>query len=118
MLRYAAPGDSVAIWGWMANFYVETGTAMATRDIHSAYQISGGPYQQYYLQRFAKDLARSDAVLFVEAVAPTMKFFANRDSVGFEKFPMVAAVVERDFKLVDEVEGVRIYQRLNSAPER
>ncbi len=111
ILDYVSPGDSVAIWGWMSSFYVETGTAMATRDIHSAYQISGGPYQQYYLQRFANDLAHSDALLFVEAVAPKMKFFTNRDVVGFEQFPIVAEVITRDFNLVEEVEGVRIYKR-------
>ncbi|MFN7198120.1 MAG: hypothetical protein ACK5UL_00475, partial [bacterium] len=109
ILKYASPGESMAVWGWASELYVDTGLVPAIRDSFSLWQIKPGSLQEYFLQRYAEDFINSNAKLFVDAVAPRMFFFTDRQTQGHEVFPEIAKVINENYRLVDEVQGVRIY---------
>lgn len=109
ILKYASPGESMAVWGWASELYVDTGLVTATIDSVSPWQILPGSLQEYFLKRYADDLINSNAKLFVDAVAPRMFFFTDRKTQGHEVFPEIARVIKENYRLVDEVQGVRIY---------
>ncbi|GCL54289.1 hypothetical protein NIES3806_16280 [Microcystis aeruginosa NIES-3806] len=109
ILKYASPGESMAVWGWASELYVDTGLVPAIRDSVSLWQIKPGSLQEYFLQRYAEDFINSNAKLFVDAVAPRMFFFTDRQTQGHEVFPEIARVINENYRLVDEVQGVRIY---------
>ena len=99
----------MAVWGWASELYVDTGLVTATIDSVSLWQILPGSLQEYFLKRYADDLINSNAKLFVDAVAPRMFFFTDRETQGHEVFPEIARFIKENYRLVDEVQGVRIY---------
>ncbi|WP_149975094.1 hypothetical protein [Microcystis aeruginosa] len=109
ILKYASPGESMAVWGWVPELYVDTGIVQATRDSVPIWQILPGSLQEYFLKRYSEDLINSNARLFVDAVAPRMTGFKDRETQGHEVFPEIARVIKENYRLVDEVQGVRIY---------
>ena len=109
ILKYASAGELMAIWGWTPTLYVDTGLIQATRDGASVWQIKPGPLQDYFVKRYAGDLLKSNASLFVDAVAPGMFFFQDRQRQGHEVFPEIANIIKNNYKFVDEVGGVRLY---------
>jgi len=109
ILKYASPGESMAVWGWVPELYVDTSIVQATRDSVPVWQILPGSLQEYFLKRYADDLINSNARLFVDAVAPRMTGFKDRETQGHEVFPEIARVIKENYRLVDEVQGVRIY---------
>ena len=62
------PVRSLAIWGYTPGVYVQTGLVPATRDAVAAYAIIKGPYQEYFRERFLKDLDHSKPEMFVDTV--------------------------------------------------
>jgi hypothetical protein len=109
ILKYASPGESMAVWGLEPELYVDTGVVQATRDSVPLWQILPGSLQEYFLKRYADDLINSNARLFVDAVAPRMTGIKDRKTHGHEVFPEIARVIKENYRLVDEVQGVRIY---------
>jgi hypothetical protein len=118
--RYAPPGTRVSIWGWMPHYYVQTQTVMATRDAHTKPQQMPGPYQEYFQQRYLTDLRAQPPTVFVDAVAPNAFGYNNRATEGIESFPALAAFINENYFLKEEVLGVRIYllKSANLPPER
>jgi hypothetical protein len=108
ILKYASPGESMAVWGWASELYVDTGLVQATR-AGAIGPLKYSPLQQYFFKQYADDLINSNAKLFVDAVAPRMFFFTDRETQGHEVFPEIAKVINENYRLVDEVQGVRIY---------
>ena len=107
--RYATPGTRIAIWGWAPEYYIDTGTIMATRDAETAYQ-AGWPnkYREYYRRRYIRDLQADLPPVFVDGVAPG-NFYHNRATKGYETFPALASLVREHYELKEEVAGVRIF---------
>ena len=118
--RHAPPGTRLSIWGWMPHYYVQTQTVMATRDAHTKPQQTPGPYQEYFKQRYLFDLRSNPPAVFVDAVAPKAFGYNDRARDGIESFPALAAFIEENYLLKEEVEGVRVYVRANAdlPPER
>jgi len=108
ILKYGSPGESMAVWGWASELYVDTGLIQATR-AGAIGPVKYSPLQQYFFKQYADDLINSNAKLFVDAVAPRMFFFTDRQTQGHEVFPEIARVINENYRLVDEVQGVRIY---------
>ena len=108
ILNYASPGESMAVWGWAPQLYVDTGLIQATRASVIG-PLKYFPLRQYFFKQYADDLINSNAKLFVDAVAPRMIGFKDRETQGHEVFPEIARVIKENYRLVDEVQGVRIY---------
>jgi hypothetical protein len=109
ILEYAKEGDQMAIWGWSDVYFVETGLTQGCRDPLIYYHVRPGPLQSFYLNRYAADLARNKPAFFVDTVAPKEFYFTQRENYGHDIYPGVKAVVEQNYRLLADIEGVRIY---------
>lgn len=107
--KYAGPGSRIAIWGWMPHYYVQTQTIPATRDAHTLLQTVPGPYHEYFRARFLSDLRGFPPPVFVDAAAPVAFGINDRATQGIETFPALAAFVDENYVLKDDVEGVRVF---------
>jgi len=107
--RYASPGERVAVWGWMPEYYVQTATIMATRDPHNFQQLAQGPYNEYFRRRYLADFQAHLPQVFVDAVAPDSCGPTDRATQGHECFPALAALIRERYELKEEIAGVRIF---------
>ena len=110
-MEYARPNEKMAIWGWMNNYYIETGLIQGTRDPHTRHQIENTKYQEYYIKRYVGDLIKHQPKIFLDAVAPKSFFFQDRNKYGYEQFCEVKKVIDKHYELVAEIDGVRIFCR-------
>lgn len=107
ILKYSSQNGSMAIWGWVPEIYVETGIIPATREVECGFSMYSNPQQQYYVGRFADDLLKSGAGLFIDATAGPNYFCLPVQ--GPEDFPDIASILKKYYKLVDDVQGFKIY---------
>ncbi|MCZ8106352.1 MAG: hypothetical protein O9972_51775 [Burkholderiales bacterium] len=105
ILQYASPNDSMAIWGKRGDLYIETGLYQGVRDVGIKWMVFKSPQQAYYLKSFADDLLKSKSKVFVDAMAGEKKIYR------YDAYPEIATVIENNYRMVDEVEGIRIYVR-------
>ena len=105
ILQYASPNDSMAIWGKRGDLYIETGLYQGVRDVGIKWMVFKSPQQAYYLKSFADDLLKSKSKVFVDAMAGEKKIYR------YDAYPEIATVIENNYPMVDEVEGIRIYVR-------
>jgi hypothetical protein len=105
ILQYASPTDSMAIWGKRNDLYVETGLYPGVRDGAIKWMVFKGPQQAYHLKSFADDLLKSKSKVFVDAMADEKKIYR------YDAYPEIATVIENNYRMVDEVEGIGIYVR-------
>ncbi|MDB5029134.1 MAG: hypothetical protein JWO66_2823 [Candidatus Eremiobacteraeota bacterium] len=108
--QYAPRGSTVAIWGWVPQYYVETGTIMASRDAHTHHQIEDSALRPYFRDRFMSDLRAHPPRVIVDAVAPGSFGYTNPATQGIESFPALAAFVHQRYALANNVGGVRIFR--------
>lgn len=111
----AQPGDRLAMWGWQAQLYVETGMPQGTREAHTAYQLNPGELRSFYRDRYLRDMTRRRPEWFVDAVGPQGFGYTNREVDGHETFAELAAFVRENYAFVTEAGGLRIY-RLKARP--
>lgn len=110
ILQYASPNDSMAIWGKRGDLYIETGLYQGVRDGAIKWMVFKGPQQAYHLKSFADDLLKSKSKVFVDATAGD-KSSDETKNYRHDAYPEIASVIENNYRMVDEVEGIRIYVR-------
>lgn len=108
---HARPDDLLAMWGWQSQVWIETGLAQGTREAHTAYQLTPGPLQQFYRDRYLRDMTRRQPAWFVDVVGPAAFGYINPLADGHETFPALAALIRERYTLVAAVGDVRIYRR-------
>lgn len=111
----ARPGDTLSVWGWMPYFHVEANLPHATREAHTYAQIMAFPLRDFYRHRYLRDFARSTPRLFVDSVGDGSFGFKDRAEAAHETFPELAEIIARDFQLVNDYGGGRIYVRKDDA---
>ncbi len=112
--RYAPPGDTLLVWGWMAQYFIDTDTVVTGRDANSAREHDVGPYRDYFRARYLRDLEASPPHVFVDAVAPGSFGYTDRTTEGFETFPELARFIGAHYVLRADVGGVRVFVRARS----
>ena len=105
ILQYASPTDSIAVWGKRNDLYIETGLYQGVRGSAMERALYNNPDEAYYLKLFADDLLKSKSKVFVDAMAGEKKIYRH------DAYPEIANVIENNYRMVDEVEGIRIYVR-------
>ena len=105
ILQYASPTDSIAVWGKRNDLYIETGLYQGVRASAIGRAIFKNPQKDYNLKSFADDLLKSKSKVFVDAMAGEKKIYR------YDAYPEVAGVIQDNYRMVDEVEGIRIYVR-------
>ena len=109
--RWSGPDDAIAVWGWMSRYYVLTQRSSATRHTISEHEIRPGPYRARFRETYMEDLAAREPKVFVDAVAPASFGYTERSQAGHETFPELAEFVGDRYRLVAEVDGVRVFVR-------
>ena len=105
------PGDRLGVWGWMSDFYVETGLRQATRQGNTYLCIQPNPQQyDYHRVVYLAELRAHPPAAFIDAVGPGADFFPDR-IVGHECFPELAAFIRENYVEFVDVEYARIYVR-------
>jgi len=115
--KFAAPGESVGVWGWMNSCYAETGFRQATRDANSEAEINPSPHRDYFRQRYLADLRASAPPVFVDAVASNGFVFQKPEFRHDRQFPDLAAYIRENYTLASQFGEQRLYvsnQRLIS----
>lgn len=110
---YAKPGDTLAVWGWKTDLYVDSGLPQAIRDPHTAWSIWETPARPYYRADFLRDLQRSQPTFFVDAVGPGAIFFPDRGA-AHESFPELADHIREHYDLLIDLTSERLYVRRDS----
>lgn len=111
LLMHARVGESLAVWGWSSDAYVETGLFQATRDAHIQLLVQAGPSQDYYRRRYLADFRRARPALFVDSTGAGSLNYIPRECSHDRNFPELAAVIRADYTLVDQFGDTRIYRR-------
>jgi len=118
VLRHARPGEPLAVWGYMARYYVETGLPQASRDANSERQLLPHPQLAYYRDFYLSDLRRHRPPVFLDAVGPEAIWPHDRSRFGHEIWPELRDWVGRNYRQIADIEGVRIYVRVDRLPPR
>lgn len=114
---YVSPGESLAVWGWDARYYVETGTRQATRHAMTDLEILTNPYADLFRDRYTKDFARALPPVFLDAsfIRGAME---NREMAHDVSLPELGELVRSHYQLVQTLHDVRIFVRRDRLTER
>ncbi len=116
-MQSTRPIHSIAIWGWEAGVYVQTGIPPATRDAIGHFVISLGASRPYFRHRFVADLAREKPDLFIDAVAPGAFLWFWSEKNAYESDAELKTYVDEHYVLAKELplepgeRPVRIFHR-------
>lgn len=106
-----SPEDRLLVWGWMPYYHVYTGMVQSHRMSISTPVFSENERQAFYREAFIDDLIDHPPRWIVDAVAPGSFNYTDRQTHGIQRFPEFEEILTRDYKQIDEIDGVRIYQR-------
>jgi hypothetical protein len=113
--KHLAAGDRLAVWGNRSSLYLSLGLAQATRQAHTEMQIRPGPFRPYFLKTWWEDFAAKRPALFADATGAGNIGFDDRN-YSSESFPPLAEAVRRDYTLLLDRFGVRLYLRNDRRP--
>lgn len=106
------PNDTLAVWGWAPDLYVQTGLPQASREAHTERQLEESPQRDsYYRPRFMKELEESHPAFIIDAVGPWSVNYFVREYSGHETFPDLSMYLEEHYVLVADFHRERLYLR-------
>jgi hypothetical protein len=101
LLKFAGPGDSMAVWGWNNKLHAFTGIRPATRFIGTSYVTDPSPNYNRHRELFLSDVKADKPRLFVDAIDefrwPTWPPGAQAQH---EMIPELAEWVRSEYRLV------------------
>jgi hypothetical protein len=83
----------------------------ATRFSDSVLQIEPSPYREYFRSVYAADFRSARPAVFVDAVGPDAFAYTDRATTGYETFPELQEAVARDYRLIADIDGARVFVR-------
>jgi len=96
------------IWGWMDQYYVETGLAPAIRTrTEQLFLPFGDP--DFYIDSILAEMSRSHAPVLLDVVTPGSFYLTDRSVCGMQLFPPINTFVRQHYVKVETVAGVDIY---------
>lgn len=106
--RYAHPGDRLVVWGWAPSLHVLTQLPQGVR-YAAMWQLESISAYPEFSRVFVSDFSSAPVPVVVDAVGPSSIVFPSREVYGFERFPDIAALIRKDYELVSEPQGTRMY---------
>jgi hypothetical protein len=116
IMAYAGKDEAMAVWGWMPDYFVQTGLRLGTREAETERQLKPGPQREYYRARYLQDIQRNAPAIFLDAVGGSNYVFRDRGKHAHETFPELASFIAERYALVGELDGCRIYARKDKLP--
>ena len=127
---YASEGESLGLWGWRSELYVESNMLPSTRFDNTSLQIEPTPRVEFFRQQYLRDFVAANPPLFFDAVGASefscpphgcssgwhggwhgARRYTDRSRAGHETFPELARIIQARYTLVADVDGVRVYLR-------
>lgn len=112
ILKYAKSGEKLVVWGWNLDYHIETQMPQGTRENHIPYVVLPHKMQAQEQQRFLEDLKKNKPKIFVDAVGRNSHWFNDKSLYQHENFAEIKDFIQKNYKLVAELNDVRIYQIL------
>jgi hypothetical protein len=109
--RDKKPGDRLTVWGWRADYHVETQLPMGTRSACPENQIRNVPLRDYFRRTALEEFKRTRPAFFIDASGPLSHEFTSRARHGHETFPELAAFVRENYTLSRDSTEDRLYIR-------
>jgi hypothetical protein len=106
--KYVKEDERMAIWGWNAALYVQTGLTPGTRYADCYPQLKESPLQEYYINTYLEDLKKNKPLIFADAITPFAYEF-NNDEYKHRNFPLISNYVKANYRKVEEVDGIEIF---------
>jgi|GEM_PF-1776396 len=104
--------ERLLVWGWMPYYHVYSGIVQSHRMSISTPLFSMNDRQEFYRDAFLEDLEKNQPRWIVDAVAPGSFNYTDRQTHGIQTFPEFEEILRRDYERIDEIDGVRIFQRV------
>jgi hypothetical protein len=102
-------GDSMFIWGWEQGLFNET--ALIPSGASSACAMQPGiPLAFWHSANCVTEFQQARPPLFVDATGPGREGL-DRARAGYETLPFLADYLARDYRMVSDEEGYRIFLR-------
>ncbi|GAB2547588.1 hypothetical protein GCM10027085_43450 [Spirosoma aerophilum] len=108
---WALPGDRLVIWGWQNRYHVDTQLPQGTSENTSFRSMYPHSLRPAYQHKYLKDIMTSRPTFFLDATGPNSLFMSDTARYRFEQFPPLARYIVRHYRLVSQVDHVRIYLR-------
>ncbi|MEO6995182.1 MAG: hypothetical protein ABI273_16370 [Lacunisphaera sp.] len=105
------PGDSLAVWGWRPEFYVETQLPQATHEAHTEAQLNSHPQRDYFRARFVADLRATRPAFFIDSIGPDDFQLKTPSLQGHETFPELRDLIARDYAEIKTGGTFHLYLR-------
>jgi hypothetical protein len=102
----------LVVWGWNLDYHIETQMPQGTRENHIPYVVLPHKMQVQERQRYLEDLKKNRPIIFVDAVGKNSHWFNDKSLYRHENFIEIKDFIENNYKLVNFVDDVRIYQRI------
>lgn len=109
ILRYAHSDDRLVVWGWEARFHVFTRLRQGVR-----YAVMWGiepPRDPVFMNNLISDFDAAPVPVFLESVSESSFKLRDRSMYGIEQFPQIDLRIRRDYELVYEEFGMRLFVR-------
>lgn len=119
VMKYALPGESLVVWGWMCSYYVETKMPQGVAENHSQRSVFFKPMLKEYQQRYVANVLQSFPPVFVDAVGNHDLWMNDRLTQGHEILKPLGQFVATNYKYMGLVNDSRIYvrhDRINGPP--
>ena len=113
VMKYALPGESLVVWGWMCSYYVETKMPQGVAENHSQRSVFFKPMLKEYQQRYVANVTQSFPPVFVDAVGNHDLWMNDRLTQGHEILKPLGRFVATNYKYMGLVNDSRIYVRLD-----
>lgn len=110
IVRYTTASDPVVVWGWRDGLMVSSHRPMGYRDVHTFHFSMKSPLVPNWTRDFLEDMEENKPKIFVEAMIPE---YSERGHLFLQhdKVPVVREYVQRHYRLVRELDGVKIFHR-------
>ena len=109
--RYKKPGDRLTVWGWRADYHIETQLPMGTRSACPENQIREVPLRQYFRRTALEELRHNRPAFFIDAAGPLSHEFNSRARHGHHIFPDLALFIGEHYTLYRDFGDDRLYIR-------
>lgn len=111
VLKYARPGEKLAVWGWRCDYYIQTQMPQGVAENHTIRSAFNHPMLADYQKRYVRDFVRSTPPVFVDAVGSQSLWMNDRKTQGHELIGPLAQFVAAHYTYVGLINDTRIYVR-------
>jgi len=111
IMKYAQPGEKLAVWGWRCDYYVQTQMPQGVAENHTIRSAFNHPMLADYQKRYASDFMRSQPPVFVDAVGSQNLWMNDRKTQGHEIIKPLGQFVSTHYTYMGLVNDTRIYVR-------